>query len=114
VPLRNRLKHSLEPFLCQENVSWLRKPVELANAFEPLQDGRIYIEKINGPFLTQRRVTSASSAYQPRRRSILPINSERRASAAPMALSVWRKVLTFEPSETIPPSTKAIDPSAAA
>jgi hypothetical protein len=28
-----------------------RKIVELANAFEPVQDGRIYIEKINGPFL---------------------------------------------------------------
>ena len=25
--------------------------MELANAFEPVQDGRIYIEKINGPFL---------------------------------------------------------------
>ena len=25
--------------------------IELANAFEPIQDGRIYIEKINGPFL---------------------------------------------------------------
>jgi hypothetical protein len=28
-----------------------RKLLELANAFEPVQDGRIYIEKINGPFL---------------------------------------------------------------
>ena len=28
-----------------------RKLIELANAFEPVQDGRIYIEKINGPFL---------------------------------------------------------------
>ncbi len=28
-----------------------RKIVELANAFESLQDGRIYIEKMNGPFL---------------------------------------------------------------
>lgn len=28
-----------------------RRLVELANAFEPIQDGRIYIEKINGPFL---------------------------------------------------------------
>jgi len=25
--------------------------MELAHAFEPVQDGRIYIEKINGPFL---------------------------------------------------------------
>jgi hypothetical protein len=28
-----------------------RKLMELANAFDPVQDGRIYIEKINGPFL---------------------------------------------------------------
>ena len=28
-----------------------RKLMELANAFEPVQDGRIYIEKINWPFL---------------------------------------------------------------
>jgi hypothetical protein len=28
-----------------------RKLMELANDFEPIQDGRIYIEKINGPFL---------------------------------------------------------------
>jgi len=27
-----------------------RKLMELARAFEPVQDGRIYIEKTNGPF----------------------------------------------------------------
>jgi hypothetical protein len=26
--------------------------VELAKAFQPVRDGRIHIEKINGPFLT--------------------------------------------------------------
>ena len=36
-----------------------RKLVELANAFEPVQDGRIYIEKINEPFLYQLRGTPA-------------------------------------------------------
>ena len=36
-----------------------RKLVELANAFDPVQDGRIYIEKINGPFLFQLRATPA-------------------------------------------------------
>jgi hypothetical protein len=30
-----------------------RKVVELAHAFQPVQDGRIYIEKINGPFIDQ-------------------------------------------------------------
>jgi hypothetical protein len=36
-----------------------RKLIELANAFEPVQDGRIYIEKINGPFLSQLKGTPA-------------------------------------------------------
>jgi hypothetical protein len=30
-----------------------RKLMELANAFEPIQDGRIHIEKINWPFLSE-------------------------------------------------------------
>lgn len=33
--------------------------MELANAFEPVQDGRLYIEKINGPFLYQLEGTAA-------------------------------------------------------
>jgi hypothetical protein len=36
-----------------------RKLLELANAFEPVHDGRIYIEKINGPFLYQLKGTPA-------------------------------------------------------
>ena len=28
-----------------------RRLLEHAHVFEPIQDGRIYIEKINGPFL---------------------------------------------------------------
>ena len=36
-----------------------RKIIELANAFEPVQDGRIYIEKINGPFLFELKGTPA-------------------------------------------------------
>ena len=36
-----------------------RKLVELANAFEPVHDGRIYIEKINGPFLQELKGTPA-------------------------------------------------------
>jgi hypothetical protein len=36
-----------------------RKLMELANAFEPVQDGRIYIEKINGPFIYQLKGTPA-------------------------------------------------------
>jgi len=36
-----------------------RKIVELANEFEPVQDGRIYIEKINGPMLFQFKAKPA-------------------------------------------------------
>ena len=36
-----------------------RKIMELAHAFEPGQDGRIYIEAINGPFLFQHKGTPA-------------------------------------------------------
>jgi hypothetical protein len=34
-----------------------RKLVELANAFDPIQDGRIYIEKLNGPMLFDLKAT---------------------------------------------------------
>ena len=36
-----------------------RTLMELANAFEPVQDGRIYIEKINGPFLFELKGSPA-------------------------------------------------------
>jgi hypothetical protein len=36
-----------------------RKIVELANAVETIQDGRIYIEKINGPMLFQLKASPA-------------------------------------------------------
>jgi hypothetical protein len=36
-----------------------RKLTELANAFEPVQDDRIYIEKINESFLYQLKGTPA-------------------------------------------------------
>ena len=32
-----------------------RKLVEIANTIEPVQDGRIHIEKINAPFLYRER-----------------------------------------------------------
>jgi hypothetical protein len=46
------------------------------------------------------------------RRSILLIRSERSTSAALIAAIVSRNVLTFDPSDTIPPITTAIDPMA--
>jgi hypothetical protein len=36
-----------------------RKLLEIAHAFEPIQDGRIYIEVINGPMLFQHKATPA-------------------------------------------------------
>lgn len=36
-----------------------RKIMELAHAFEPIQDGRIYIEAINGPMLFVLKATPA-------------------------------------------------------
>ena len=36
-----------------------RKLVEIANTIEPVQDGRIHIEKINAPFLYKERATPA-------------------------------------------------------
>lgn len=36
-----------------------RKLLEIANAFEPIQQGRIYIEKINWPFLFDLKGTPA-------------------------------------------------------
>jgi hypothetical protein len=36
-----------------------RRLMEHAHAFEPIQDGRIYIEKLNGPFLFSDKATPA-------------------------------------------------------
>jgi hypothetical protein len=36
-----------------------RRIIEIANTIEPVQDGRIYIEKINAPFLYRDRGTPA-------------------------------------------------------
>jgi hypothetical protein len=40
------------PFADPEKAA--HKLLELANAVEPIQDGRIHIEKINGPFLSRK------------------------------------------------------------
>jgi hypothetical protein len=44
------------PFADPEKAA--RRLLEIANAVEPVQDGRIHIEKINGPFLSQDRGAS--------------------------------------------------------
>ena len=37
----------------------MRKLLEIAGTVEPVQDGRIYIEKINGPFVLEHGVKPA-------------------------------------------------------
>ena len=39
-----------------------RRLMEHTHAFEPIQEGRIYIEKINGPFLFGDKATPAEYA----------------------------------------------------
>ena len=41
----------IEPNRFNDRDAAARKLVEIANAAEPVQDGRIHIEKVNGPFL---------------------------------------------------------------
>ena len=44
---------SVRPYSDPEKVA--RRLMEHAQAFEPIQDGRIYIEKLNGPFFVRRQ-----------------------------------------------------------
>ena len=55
----------LEPSRFTDRDAAARKLVEIANAIEPAQDGRIYIELVNGAFLkaggTPRLMSPSSS-----------------------------------------------------
>ena len=52
------MKYAAErPFAEPEKAA--RRLLEHAHAFEPIQDGRIYIEKLNGPFLFGDKGTPA-------------------------------------------------------
>ena len=52
------MKYAAErPFAEPEKAA--RRLMEHAHAFEPIQDGRIYIEKLNGPFLFGDKGTPA-------------------------------------------------------
>jgi hypothetical protein len=44
---------------CADPEAAARKIVDLAHAFEPIQDGRIYIEKLTGPMLFELKATPA-------------------------------------------------------
>ena|SRR5882757_861880 len=54
-----------------------RKLLEIANAVETLQDGRIHIEKINGPFLFKEGGTPGGvhRRARPRRRQWLAVEA---------------------------------------
>jgi hypothetical protein len=45
--------------LVQFSAPSARKIIEIANEFEPVQDGRIHIEKINRPMLFELKATPA-------------------------------------------------------
>jgi hypothetical protein len=44
---------------CADPEAAARKLIEIANSVEAVQDGRIHIEKINGPFLFDHKETPA-------------------------------------------------------
>jgi hypothetical protein len=44
---------------CADPEAAARKLIEIANQVEAVQDGRIHIEKINGPFLFEHRGSPA-------------------------------------------------------
>ena len=76
-----------------------RKLMELANAFEPIQDGRIYIEKLNWPFLSELKGTPAEyragldlciakgSLVMPRERHLCPDDRD------------WRRAVRLIPAQ---------------
>src|SRR6266568_7325207 len=71
----------------------------------PSLDVTFFVVATSNPFHSHLSPTT--------RRSILLIRSERSASAALIAAIVCCKVLAFDPSDTIPPNTTAIDPISA-
>ena len=56
----------VEPRLFADLEVACRKLLELANAFVPVQDGRIYIEKSNGPFLQRAQGHTGRIQSRPR------------------------------------------------
>jgi hypothetical protein len=76
-----------------------RKLMELANAFEPVQDGRIYIEKINGPFLFEFKGTPAECKagldYAIAKRHLCPVHRGRRGAVRLISGAISRSKLVF-------------------
>jgi hypothetical protein len=74
---RKGLPHEIRPAPFADLETAARKLMELAKAFEPIQGARIYIEKINGPFLLELKGTPAEYKAGPQLG-----NSQRLARAA--------------------------------
>jgi hypothetical protein len=55
----NRMNKFIEPRPYADPEAAAQKLLELANGVTPVQDGRIFIELINGPFLFELRGTPA-------------------------------------------------------
>jgi hypothetical protein len=53
------MKKYVEPSPLSDPETAARKLIEIANGVEAVQDGRIHIEKINGPFLHEIKGTPA-------------------------------------------------------
>lgn len=53
------MKKYVEPSPLSDPETAARKLIEIANGVEAIQDGRIHIEKVNGPFLYEVRGTPA-------------------------------------------------------
>jgi hypothetical protein len=51
------MKFAACPPLCRPGGRAARKLVEIANSVEAVQDGRIFIELINGPMLFEHKAT---------------------------------------------------------
>jgi hypothetical protein len=69
-----------------------RKLLEIANATEAVQDGRIHIEKINGPFLFTEGASPAEYTGGPRARDLpRPAVAGRRRAVRLMAAKGWQR-----------------------
>jgi len=108
---------SASPFNLQLALDHILRPKRISKTFCVLPEGSLVLAAERS-FAPQQHQSARLKARQIRfivlspttRSSILSIRSERSTSAALMAAIVCRKVLTFDPSDTMPPSTVAIDP----
>jgi hypothetical protein len=56
---RRRTILDLDPNVPEDTLRAARRLVEIVSTIEPVHDGRIHVEKINGPFLFQDKASPA-------------------------------------------------------